>query len=94
VPERCRIVDARYLAPGIPAEQPPPFQVGHNAQVIPVNDLARLEQAPSQFVIAGSGKTATDACIWLLSRGVEPEAGCWSAGAVAVSAGGLPPPCR
>ena len=24
VPERCRIVDARYLAPGIPVEQPPP----------------------------------------------------------------------
>ena len=77
VPERCRIVDARYLAPGIPMEQPPPFHVGHNAQVIPVNDLARLEQAPSQFVIVGSGKTATDACIWLLSRGVEPDAICW-----------------
>ena len=45
--------------------------------MIPVNDLARLEQAPSQFVIVGSGKTATDACIWLLSRGVEPEAICW-----------------
>src|SRR4051812_48641154 len=28
VPERCRIVDARYLAPGIPVEQPPPFHVG------------------------------------------------------------------
>ncbi|MFL6080610.1 MAG: NAD(P)-binding protein [Ornithinibacter sp.] len=77
VPERCRIVDARYLAPGIPVEQPPPFHVGEGRRVIPVNDLARLEEAPSQFVIVGSGKTATDACIWLLSHDVDPDAICW-----------------
>jgi hypothetical protein len=45
--------------------------------VVPVNDLARLEEAPSQYVVVGSGKTATDACIWLLSRGVDPDALCW-----------------
>jgi NAD(P)-binding Rossmann-like domain len=74
---RCRIVDARYLAPSIPAEKPPPFDVAEDARVLPVNDLARLEEAPSQYVIVGSGKTATDACIWLLSRGVDPDAICW-----------------
>ena len=26
VPERCRVVDARYLAPDIPALTPPPFE--------------------------------------------------------------------
>lgn len=77
VSERCRIVDARYLAPAIPAETPPPFGVDDGATVIPVNDLARLEEAPSQYVIAGSGKTATDACVWLLARGVDPGAICW-----------------
>jgi hypothetical protein len=77
VGERCRIVDARYLAPSIPAEKPPPFDVADDAWVLPVNDLARLEAAPSQYVVAGSGKTATDACIWLLSRGVDPDAICW-----------------
>ena len=77
VPERCRIVDARYLAPSIPAEKPPPFGVVDGARVVPVNDLARLEDAPSQYVVAGSGKTATDAIIWLLSRGVDPDAICW-----------------
>jgi hypothetical protein len=77
VPESCRIVDARYLAPSIPAEKPPPFSVVEDARVLPVNDLARLEEAPSQYVIAGSGKTATDACIWLLARGVDPDAICW-----------------
>ncbi len=77
VSERCRIVDARYLAPSIPAEKPPPFGAAEEARVLPVNDLARLEEAPSQYVIAGSGKTATDACIWLLARGVDPDAICW-----------------
>ena len=77
VPERCRIVDARYLAPSIPAEKPPPFGVSEEARVVPVNDLARLEEAPSQYVIVGAGKTATDACIWLLTRGVDPDAICW-----------------
>jgi hypothetical protein len=77
VPERCRVVDAHYLAPSIPAEKPPPFGVAEGARVLPVNDLARLEEAPSQYVVVGSGKTATDACIWLLSRGVDPDAICW-----------------
>jgi hypothetical protein len=76
-PARCRIVDARYLAPSIPAEKPPTFGVSEGARVVPVNDLARLEEAPSQYVVAGSGKTATDAIIWLLSRGVDPDAVCW-----------------
>ncbi len=78
VPERSRIVDAHYLAPSIPAETPPPFDVAEDVRVLPVNDLARLEEAPSQFVVVGSGKTATDACIWLLEGGVDPDAICWA----------------
>lgn len=77
VPESCRIVNAHYLEPGIPAEKPPPFDVADGARVLPVNQLARLEETPSQYVVVGSGKTATDACIWLLARGVDPDAICW-----------------
>ena len=77
VAEDCRIVDARYLAPDIPAETPPPFEAGPGAQVIAVNDLVGLAAAPSQYVIVGAGKTATDACIWLLARGVDPDTICW-----------------
>jgi hypothetical protein len=73
----CRVVDAHYLAPSIPAEKAAPFGVAGGARVVPVNALARLEEAPSQYVVVGSGKTATDACIWLLSRGVDPDAICW-----------------
>jgi hypothetical protein len=77
VPATCRIVNGHYLAPSIPAEKPAPFAVGEGVRVHPVNDLARLDEAPSQYVVAGSGKTATDACIWLLDHGVDPDAICW-----------------
>ena len=77
VPERSRVVDARYLAPDIPAETPPKFDVADGARVIPVNDLVHTGEPPSQYVVVGSGKTATDACIWLLARGVDPDAICW-----------------
>ena len=75
---RCRrVVDARYLAPRIPASTPPPFGVAGGVPVVPVNDLVKLAAAPSQYVIVGSGKTATDACIWLLDNGVDPGTICW-----------------
>ena len=77
VPPDCRVVDARYLAPSIPAEKAAPFGVADDVRVVPVNELARLDEAPSQYVVVGAGKTATDAVIWLLSRGVDPDAICW-----------------
>ena len=77
VPEHCRIVDGRYLSPDIPAETPPPFAVGDGLRVVPAGDLPLVEEAPSRYVVVGSGKTATDTCIWLLSRGVDPDAICW-----------------
>ncbi len=73
----CRVVDARYLSPDIPACTSPPFTVADGSRAIAVNDLVGISQAPSQYVIAGSGKTATDACVWLLGNGVDPEAICW-----------------
>lgn len=73
----CRIVDARYLSPEIPATTEPPFGVAEGVRVLPVNDLPRLETAPREFVIVGCGKTATDACVWLLEGGVDPDSICW-----------------
>ena len=76
-PQRCRVVDARYISPEIPARTPPKFAVDAGARVVPVNDLARVEDAPSQYVVVGAGKTATDAVVWLLGRGVDPDEICW-----------------
>lgn len=73
----ARRVITDYLAPDIPATTPPPFSTGPGARVIPVNDLVRVDRAPSRYVVVGSGKTATDACVWLLGHGVAPDAICW-----------------
>ena len=69
---RRRVVDARYLSPEIPSTTPAPFGMADGVSVIPVNGLVEVAGAPSQYVIVGSGKTATDACIWLLDNGVDP----------------------
>ncbi len=74
---RRRVVDATYLSPQIPADTRPPFDVADGTHVIRVNDLVHLADAPSQYVVIGSGKTATDTCIWLLGNGVDPDAICW-----------------
>jgi hypothetical protein len=44
---------------------------------VPVNELARLTAAPSDFVVVGSGKTATDGIVWLLANGVSPDRIVW-----------------
>jgi hypothetical protein len=64
-------------SPSIPATTPPPYGVAEGVTAVAVNDLVTLGGAPSEYVIAGSGKTATDACIWLLDNGVDPGAICW-----------------
>lgn len=74
---RRRFVDATYLSPTIPATTPPPFGVADGAAVVAVNALGSLVDAPRRFVIVGSGKTATDAVVWLLTNGLPPERITW-----------------
>jgi hypothetical protein len=74
---RKRVVDARYLEPSIPATHVPPFAIEPGARLIPVNDLVELNGAADGFTILGGGKTAIDACLWLLESGVDAEAIRW-----------------
>ena len=75
--EAGRIVDATYLSPTVPATTPPPFGVADDVPVVAINELARLTDAPSAYVIVGSGKTATDGIVWLLTNGVPPDRIVW-----------------
>ena len=52
---------------------PLPFDVAAGARVVPVNDLPAAQDRPPRYAVLGSGKTAADACIWLLDNGVEPD---------------------
>jgi hypothetical protein len=70
---RRKIVDARYLEASIPATHTLPFDVASGARVVAVNDLPSTAQAASSYAVLGSGKTAVDACMWLLDNDVEPD---------------------
>ena len=74
---RRRVVDARYLEPSIPATHVPPYAIEPGARLIPVNDLVRVNGPAGGFTIIGGGKTAIDACLWLLDAGIPADAIRW-----------------
>jgi hypothetical protein len=70
---RRKVVDARYLEASIPKTHAPGFEVAASARVVPVNDLPAAARSGSSYAVLGSGKTAADACIWLLDNDVSPD---------------------
>lgn len=74
---RGKVVDARFLEASVPATHTPSFEVDPEVRFIPVNDLVNLADSGSGFTIVGAGKTAMDACAWLLEQGVDPGAIRW-----------------
>lgn len=70
---RRKVVDARYLEASIPATHVVPFEVAPGVRVVPVNDLPACADSASSYAVLGSGKTAVDACMWLLDNGVEAD---------------------
>ena len=70
---RRKLVDARYLEASIPATHEPSFDVAPDAKVVPVNDLPAAARPETRYAVLGSGKTAVDACIWLLDNDVAPD---------------------
>jgi hypothetical protein len=69
---RKKVVDATYLEGRVPASTPPPFEVAPGARCVPVGALADLRERPQGYVVIGAGKTALDACTWLLDNAVAP----------------------
>lgn len=74
---RRKLVDARYLEPAVPASFASPFGIEPGVHCVAVNALSQLPEPPARYVIIGAGKTAIDACLWLLQAGVEPTAIRW-----------------
>jgi hypothetical protein len=71
------LVDATYLEPAIPAHTRPPFEVADDARCVPVHQLPEFADHAQRIVVIGGGKTAIDACQWLIGLGLSPEAICW-----------------
>ena len=74
---RHRIIDTTYLEGEFPATSPPPFEVADGVRWTPAGGLAEVEEPPDRYVVVGAGKTALDACVYLLERGVPPDQVCW-----------------
>ena len=74
---RRKLVDATYLEPKIPSTHTPSFQIDSDVRLIPVNELVRLSSPGAGYTVIGAGKTAMDACIWLLENGVAADTIQW-----------------
>lgn len=80
---RRKTVDATHFSPAVPSTHTPGFTVGEGVHVVPPNALPGLwhrppgGQAPRRFVVLGAGKTAMDACVWLLQSGAPADAITW-----------------
>jgi hypothetical protein len=61
----------------VPSMRPPPYSVAPGVDCVPPNDLARIREARDRYVIVGAGKTAMDACLWLLRHGVTAQRLTW-----------------
>ena len=68
---RRKVVDTTYLEVSVPATHKPSFIIDADTRFIAVGDLVHVDTAPSGYTILGGGKTAMDACYWLLENGVQ-----------------------
>jgi hypothetical protein len=74
---RRKLVDTAYLEGRVPATSPPPFEVASGVRCVPAGEVVHLREPPQRYVIVGTGKTALDTCVWLLSNGVPADAIQW-----------------
>ena len=74
---RRKLVDTGYLEGRIPATSPPPFEVAEGVRCVAAGEVARVADTPERYVIIGTGKTALDTCVWLLTQGVPASVIQW-----------------
>jgi hypothetical protein len=70
---REKTVDATWLKTTVPSTHTPSFEIAEGVKLIPLNDLPKVTQQPSSYVVVGGGKTGIDAVIWLLENHVDPD---------------------
>jgi hypothetical protein len=71
-----RLVDASYYANVIPLNHTRSFAV-ESITCIPPNHLPNVAKGFTNFTVLGAGKTAMDACLWLLEQDVDPARMRW-----------------
>ncbi|WHZ11620.1 MAG: hypothetical protein OJF60_002059 [Burkholderiaceae bacterium] len=74
---RRKLVDTTYLEGEFPATSAPSFEVADGIRCVPAGEIARIGEPPERYAVIGAGKTALDACVWLLEQGVPASAIRW-----------------
>ena len=75
---RRKVVDATYLETPVPSTHTPSFTRRRRRRAfIPVNGLVAQTEPARGYTVIGAGKTAMDACCWLLDNGIAPDAIRW-----------------
>lgn len=72
-----KIVDATFLRAAVPLKILPPYRVERGVNLATPKDLVKTSRAYGTYTIVGAGKTAMDACLWLLAQGVQPSQIVW-----------------
>lgn len=72
-----RIVDGTFYNTTVPSMHKRKFAVADDVACVPPNALPRQAAQHAHFVVLGGGKTAMDACVWLLDNGAKPDAITW-----------------
>lgn len=75
--EAAKVVDATYMNVTVPSVAGPAYRVDPDVRCIPLNDLPKVQAPPDGYTVIGGGKTAMDACLWLLANGVAPGSIRW-----------------
>ena len=72
------VVDATYMNVTVPSTRDPLYEVADGVRCIPPNDLPKSGVLPAErHVVIGGGKTAMDACLWMLDRGIDAGSITW-----------------
>ncbi len=72
-----KIVDATQSKTTVPSRRPPQYAIADGMTCVPLNELPRVAHPDAEYVVIGAGKTAIDACCWLLENGADPDAIRW-----------------
>lgn len=74
---RARRVVTSHVEIIVPSMRKPSYSVAPGVDCVPPNDLPLIREARDRYVIVGAGKTAMDACLWLLRHGIDPSRLTW-----------------
>lgn len=71
------LVDATFMKVEVPATRPPAYKLTNDVKLVPPNDLPTLHRPYNNYTVVGAGRTGIDACLWLLSKGIDPAKITW-----------------